>query len=123
MVDAMVRISAACANAAGFPAEMVCGHKEWTPRKIDPHTLSMTDIRRRVAALLAPPITTPPPQEDDDMIREWHEVYLGASPDSATWSKPMRASYAWHTDAQLRGRSLLAIHGDFVATAKAAGRV
>lgn len=83
MVDAMVRISATCANAAGFAAEMVCGHKEWAPqRKIDPHTLSMNEIRRSVATLLRPPIES---QETDemypliaDLYELWRKDPLGA---------------------------------------------
>ena len=69
MVDVMVRISAACAAAFGFGSSMVCGHKEWAPRrKIDPHTLRMGDIRDRVATLLTP--ATPPPEVLGDSTLE-----------------------------------------------------
>ena len=65
MVDVMVRISAACADVYGFPASMVCGHKEWAPaRKIDPHTLDMTDIRARVLGRMH----REPDQTEDDMV-------------------------------------------------------
>lgn len=126
MVDVMVRISAACANAAGFTAEMVCGHKEWAPtRKVDPWQLSMSDIRRRTAALLRPPIATDP-QEADEMladIREFHEIYLGASTDPVAWPKAMRQSFDWHLAAYLAGRPLAEIRKDFASTAKSAGKL
>ena len=61
LVDVMVRAARACATEAGIPTSMVCGHKEWAPRrKIDPHTLSMRTVRALIAA-------TPTPSEEDDM--------------------------------------------------------
>ena len=67
MQDVMVRIAAACCDAAGHGADMWCGHKEWAPRrKVDPWGLSCDDLRRRTADLLQPP-TTP----EDDVSIEW----------------------------------------------------
>lgn len=49
-LDAYVKLSAELAKRAGFDAEMVCGHKEWAPRrKIDPIDLDMDEMRRRIA--------------------------------------------------------------------------
>lgn len=79
MMDAYVRVSAALCRAGGFDADMVCGHKEWAPRrKVDP-TFDMAAFRERVADRLGsgapppPPTPTPtptpvPPEEDDDMV-------------------------------------------------------
>jgi hypothetical protein len=48
--------------------EMVCGHKEWTPRKPDPHTLNMHNFRAMVAQRLgSTPAPTPPKIEGDPM--------------------------------------------------------
>lgn len=49
-LEAMVRLAAATADFSGFEAGKVCGHKEWSDRKIDPHTIDMADFRTRVAA-------------------------------------------------------------------------
>lgn len=86
MVDVMVRISAVCANAAGFGAEMVCFHKEWAPqRKVDPHSLNATEIRRRVADLLRPPITAPQEEPDMDpaaLVVVTYNAVLGRNPEN-----------------------------------------
>jgi hypothetical protein len=51
LVDVMVRAAAACAADAGISPRMVCGHKEWAPRrKVDPHSLGMDVIRERIEA-------------------------------------------------------------------------
>lgn len=50
--------SAALARDAGFPASMVCGHKEYAlprGRKIDPHTLNMSDERKLVDRYITNP--------------------------------------------------------------------
>lgn len=52
-VEAFIRCAAALADGIGVEAEMVCGHREWTPAKIDPISLNMDDFRARVAGLLA----------------------------------------------------------------------
>ena len=51
-VEAFVRCAAALADGIGAEPIMVCGHKEWTPSKIDPVTLDMGDFRAGVAELL-----------------------------------------------------------------------
>ena len=72
LVDVMVRAAAACCREAGIPPAMVCGHKEWAPnRKVDPHTLSMSDIRLRIDAAL--PATPPPDAEEDPLAFATHE--------------------------------------------------
>lgn len=58
-VELMARIAAALADDR-FGADACCFHKEWTSRKIDPHSLSGDDHRRRVARLLAGFTSQPP---------------------------------------------------------------
>lgn len=69
-LDAFVRCCAALAEFSGFGPEMVCGHKEWTPQKIDPAGIDMNDFRARVAALLNG-AAIPQLSEEDDMAGEW----------------------------------------------------
>lgn len=47
-LEAMARLAAATMEFSGFPAANVCGHKEWTTRKIDPHTIDMNAFRTHV---------------------------------------------------------------------------
>lgn len=61
---------AAVAHAAlidgRIPSNMVCGHKEWTTRKPDPHTLNMNDFRSLIQDILnvwANPVVAPPPPQ------------------------------------------------------------
>jgi len=50
-LNAYYRLAAACADFSGFSPLNVCGHKEWAPtRKVDPHSINMTDFRARVTA-------------------------------------------------------------------------
>lgn len=51
-VDAYHRIVAALCSRTGIPVSMVCGHKEWTTRKIDPAGINMDQFRSAVAAML-----------------------------------------------------------------------
>lgn len=70
--------------------------------------------------------TTTDPQEADEMladIREFHEIYLGASTDPVAWPKAMRVSFDWHLAAYLAGRPLAEIRKDFATTAKSAGKL
>lgn len=58
--DAYVRIVAALCRHAAIPVGMVCGHKEWAPRrKIDPKGIDMVRFRADVVARLGP--VSPPP--------------------------------------------------------------
>lgn len=52
LVDVFERCAAALARGCKAPAEMVCGHKEWTRRKIDPAGIDMHRFRSVVASLL-----------------------------------------------------------------------
>lgn len=65
-VELMARIAAALA-ADQFGADACCFHKEWTSRKVDPHTLGGDDHRRRVARLLAGITSQPPAATPADM--------------------------------------------------------
>ena len=51
-VEAFVRCAAALADGIDADPIMVCGHKEWTPSKIDPIGLDMGDFRAGVAEML-----------------------------------------------------------------------
>lgn len=46
-------VCAALLDGIGRDERWLCGHKEWTTRKIDPAFWDMDDMRRQVAALLA----------------------------------------------------------------------
>lgn len=100
-------------------AQRVKGHKETDPRrKRDPHALDMNNIRERIHVYMYS--STLPTLKDDDMvddIRQLHEVYLGANPDSRNWSKAMRESFNYHLAMYAGGRDLNAIRGDFARTA------
>lgn len=47
-----VRACAAICDFYGWTAKSVIGHKEWTPRKIDPGSVKMYNLRKDVAACL-----------------------------------------------------------------------
>ena len=84
LVDVMVRASRACIDEAGIPVSMVCGHKEWAPRrKVDPHSLSMNHIRALIAATGRP---QPQPEGDDMDPRAFvvltYNAILGRNPES-----------------------------------------
>jgi len=65
-LDAYRHGVAAILKHIGATEKMCCGHKEWTPRKIDPHTVDMDDFRTEVAAIMAgtAPLLKPIPQTD-----------------------------------------------------------
>lgn len=68
--DAYPRVVAALCRGLATDASWVCGHREWTPRKIDPYGIDMGALRQRVTDLLrAPQVPAPPLEEDDDMAR------------------------------------------------------
>lgn len=119
------RLTKASANQAGF-----CTHQDredWfgTPgRRTDPwrNDPAMWHLFLTLYADTAKP--DPPKRQEADVvndIRELHEVYLGAGPDPAKWSKDMRRSFDYHLERYAKGRSLDAVRGEFAATAKAAG--
>lgn len=47
-LEAWAKLCAATCEFSGFDPSMVCGHKEWTTRKIDPHTIDMDAFRTQV---------------------------------------------------------------------------
>lgn len=51
-LDAYHRLSAVLATRTPFGAEMICAHREWSPRKIDPAGIDLAAFRARVAELL-----------------------------------------------------------------------
>lgn len=59
-LDAYRRGVAAILKHLGKEPIMCCGHKEWTSRKIDPHTLDMNQFRTEVGAILKGPVAPPP---------------------------------------------------------------
>ena len=63
-LDAYVRIVAALCRRGQIPVGMVCGHKEWAPkRKIDPKGIDMgrfrADVLDRLGPITPPPATAP----------------------------------------------------------------
>ncbi len=48
-IEAATRLCACTADYSGFPVANVCFHREWTSRKIDPHTLDPGAFRTQVA--------------------------------------------------------------------------
>lgn len=54
----------------GPDVQYICGHKEWTSRKPDPHSIVMNEFRSQVARILV--------GEEDDLAKvsqeEWEEV-------------------------------------------------
>ena len=73
-LDAFYAASAALVDGIGRDATWVCGHKEWTSRKIDPAGIDMNDFRRRVAAVYS----------GDDFVTEEQMATLGR------WMKEQR---------------------------------
>lgn len=79
-VEAMVRASAALCRAHGWGGDgdtSVIGHKEWTNTKIDPRgpiqgggSVSMSNIRRRVAERLDHPASWNPEEDDVALTAE-----------------------------------------------------
>lgn len=59
-VGAMVRATAAVLDLLGQPRANVWGHREYTPRKIDPAGIAMAQFRADVAAARPPGATTVP---------------------------------------------------------------
>jgi len=61
--EAYVRCVAALCRRGHIPVGMVCGHKEWTPRKIDPKGIDMgrfrSDVLKRLGPISPPPATPP----------------------------------------------------------------
>ncbi len=52
-IESYHRICSGMLRLVGSPADLICGHKEWAPRrKIDPASLDMNGFRGAVAALL-----------------------------------------------------------------------
>ena len=73
LIDVMVRASRACIDEADIPVSMVCGHKEWAPRrKVDPHSLSMNHIRALISAT-----ETDQGEEDSDMAPHIERILAG----------------------------------------------
>lgn len=74
-LNAYHRLAGVLAARSGFGADMVCAHREWTPRKIDPAGIDMAAFRARVSQLLRPPahVPTVPARspEEDDMYIVW----------------------------------------------------
>lgn len=64
-VDAFVVCAGAMAKLVKASADLVCAHREWTPRKIDPTNIDMNNFRERVRQWLTgtPPTPVQPPRE------------------------------------------------------------
>ena len=108
LIDVMVRASRACIDEAGIPVSMVCGHKEWAPkRKVDPHSLSMNHIRALIAT--AGPKPQPPPEDDDmdprALVVLTYNAVLGRNPESLTVIKNGVKSIVSHPGGEREGQN------------------
>lgn len=65
-IDAYKRGVAAILAQLGQDQSWCIGHKEWTSRKIDPHSIDMDDFRADVADFMGNPVTTLIPHHDDN---------------------------------------------------------
>lgn len=76
-LDVYPRLVAVICQFLGVGAEWVCGHKEWTSRKIDPAGINMTNFRSTVDRYLKNPhtirkgSTAPPKEEDMSEVMDW----------------------------------------------------
>lgn len=97
-VAAYERICAALCLLMDSSAEMVCAHKEWTSRKVDPARFSMPEFRDRVDALLHVAIP-----ESERNVAPMYDPPIG--PIAAVWQaedgqviaavSPLGDVYAW----------------------------
>lgn len=63
-IEAYIRIVVVLLKAIGRNQEWVCGHKEWTTRKIDPNGIDMNWFRAEVGRrLMSAPPPAPPPHQ------------------------------------------------------------
>ncbi len=62
--ETAARVHAALLRGHGLSAEMLCLHKEWTPRKADAHTITGAELRALCAKFLdgGKPVVAPPPK-------------------------------------------------------------
>ena len=75
----MVRACRALADEAGIPAAMVCGHKEWAPRrKVDPHSIDMRTFRHHLANPPAPELPEDPMAYQLDILQFCKDSYAEA---------------------------------------------
>lgn len=99
LVDVFERCAAALAQGCKATSSMVCGHKEWTTRKIDPAGIDMDWFRAAVDGLMRlhtpepAPKPEPAPVEDDDMAgviftRDDREEFWLVSGDGF-WRRPL----------------------------------
>jgi peptidoglycan hydrolase-like protein with peptidoglycan-binding domain len=65
-LDAYKRGVAAILKHLGQDQSWCIGHKEWTSRKIDPHSIDMDGFRAEVANFMGNPVTTRIPRQDDN---------------------------------------------------------
>lgn len=81
-LDAYRRGVAALLTHQGLGPERCIGHKEWTRRKIDPHTIDMAAFRREVALLMpgvaAPTAAAPLPHTAGRLQEGDHGPQVGA---------------------------------------------
>lgn len=99
--QAFSRCAAAIAELIGCTAEMVCAHREWTTRKVDPVNIDMAKFRIEVAAHMAAWNKPPTPQmEVPPMINPPVDVLkivaVLKAPSGGVWQlTEAGAIYAW----------------------------
>lgn len=104
-VDAWVTVCAALCRQASIPTAMVCGHREWTPRKIDPTGIDMHRFRLGVSERLltleqAAPMT--PVASAQAMLNSWLEPARHIPADGA-WGPRTTAALAHVLDVVASG--------------------
>lgn len=91
-IEAYHRLVAAMQWGMKRGAEWGHGHKEWTPRKPDPHTLNMNEFRGHVATILANPNPGPTPPAPGD---EMPNPAIVVTPDGTEWNFVLSNQGIW----------------------------
>lgn len=69
MRNVYYRTAAVCAAGIGVGSKMICGHKEWTSRKIDPAGLDMNEFRRNATGFMRPSPSPIPPDQEETLMQ------------------------------------------------------
>lgn len=101
--DAYVALAAALTSGIGADPGMVCAHREWTTRKIDPQAIEMDDFRARVGHRLDGPQPEPQASGVEGRVRQL-QTLVGTTADGDFGPKTEAACRAqlvgWRTYVQ-----------------------
>jgi hypothetical protein len=112
-LDAYRHGVAAILKHLGKEPIMCCGHKEWTKRKIDPHTLDMDKFRAEVGAIMKGTVASPQPIPGKDPVTNRPTLRRGSPKNTIDLVKELQKKLG------LTGSK---IDGDFGPTTEAAVR-